>query len=164
MPQMVLIREISSTTFLHFSTKNESFCLRDYSGSASAPPIEVMRQNPSEGKTASYMENLARKPGNMLLNARGDVKWEDSQFWHGHVVALNRQHISAVPQPPTPKPSSGETVDISIEIKKDGITVGVIKTSRSGVLWFPRGQSSGHRLSWAKLEELARLHGEPVGV
>lgn len=92
MAKMVYIKTIEPNTFLHFSRKGESFCLRDYSQSPIRPPIEVMRQNC--GITASEIENEARKPGNKILAAAA-VPLGDTRFWHQRTLELNVEYLGA---------------------------------------------------------------------
>jgi hypothetical protein len=168
---MVLIRSISPTTFLHLSTRGESFCLRDYSASPTAPPVEVIRQDPDEGVTTSTIEAEARRAGNMLIPAPSGADKDDSAFWHKHVMELNRRHLRAAPptppvptSPPVPPASLGMSVGIAIEIRNAGVLVGTLRTSRNGLVWLPRGRASGHRLTWSEFERLVAAHGSPVGV
>jgi hypothetical protein len=107
MAQMVFIREISPTTFLHFSTRGDAFCLRDYSASATAPPVEVMRQDVVAGITAGSIEAKARQSGNRMLPAPAEP-WENAEFWHNHVLGLNRQYLPSNP-PPGPPPTAPQT-------------------------------------------------------
>jgi len=93
MARLVYIREIDDRIFLYFTTQGESFCLRDYSRSAHAPPSEVLRQKPG-GHSATSIRKLAYGPGNLFLDPpAGAPDWKDFQFWHNHVLDLNKQHL-----------------------------------------------------------------------
>src|SRR5438093_1259971 len=93
MAKLVFVREINDRTFLYFTTQGESFCLRDYSRSAHAPPIEVSHQNPGMNNATSTRQLTTRR-GNKLLDAPNDPPdWEDYEFWHNHVLGLNKQHL-----------------------------------------------------------------------
>jgi hypothetical protein len=103
MAQMVYIQRIAPSAFLHFSTTEESFRLRDYSAGPSSPPVEVMRQDLARGITASAIRREAQQPGNRLLAAPNeDLK--NSAFWHNHIVGLNARYLVSTPPPPTVGP------------------------------------------------------------
>lgn len=91
MPKMVFIRELNDRTFLHLSTQGESFRLRDYSLGAHTPPREVGRQIP--GRTTTTILEMARRPGNLILDAPGDRRLENVGFWHPYVIRLNAQYL-----------------------------------------------------------------------
>jgi hypothetical protein len=89
MAQIVFIREIRGNTFLHLSTRGQAFRLRDYSRSAHGKPIEVMRQRP--GCTTDTITEMVHREGNMLQDAPA-IDWEQTKFWHDHIMALNAEH------------------------------------------------------------------------
>lgn len=98
MAQIVYIKRIKPNTFLHFSTSGEAFRLRDYSGSPSSPPDVVMRQDLGRGITASAIRSETEQPGNYLLRAPSE-KWENSQFWHKHILEQNAKYLTQEPPP-----------------------------------------------------------------
>lgn len=49
--------------------------------------------------------------------------------------------------------------DIVFKIRRDDSAFGRLKVSKGGVVWLPGNKSRGYRLSWAKLDELAREYG-----
>jgi hypothetical protein len=167
MVHMVFIRQIDPRSFLHFSVKESSFCLRAYP-SASAPPREVRRQG--DGCFAENIFELAAQPGNMILDAPA-VPFSNSRFWHGHTQQLNNEHLQANQQPPPQKSEvvqpvrsvGGDLEETEIDIEAGGELIGVLRVSGSAITWRPRGQQAGYRLSWAKFGALMQLHGAEVG-
>jgi hypothetical protein len=103
-PKLVFLKEIKADTFLLLSPQVEPFHLRDYSGSAQTPPIKASHPNAGMNNAESIRQ-LATRPGNKLLDAPDDAPdCEDYQFWHNHVVNLNRQHLQKVQPQPQPQP------------------------------------------------------------
>lgn len=52
-----------------------------------------------------------------------------------------------------PQRSLGPT-DIEFAIKKDGKMLGTLKISKGAVVWFARGTSYGHKMSWSKFDKM----------
>ena len=167
MAHMVFIRQIDPKSFLHFSVKMSAFCLRAYP-SPSAPPREVRRQG--NGCDAQNIFELADQPGNIRLPAPA-VPYSNSRFWYDHIRQLNNEHLESVHTPPPAgdevdreaPPVGGDTQDMKIDIKAGGEIIGVLKVSKSAVIWYPRGEQVGYRLSWAKFSGHMQLHGEAAG-
>jgi len=82
MPDLVFIREIDPNTFLHFASRGESTCLRDYSRGALAPPVE------NRGYTASQINELLKQPGNQSERAPYH-RATDHTFWHQVICDRN---------------------------------------------------------------------------
>jgi hypothetical protein len=49
--------------------------------------------------------------------------------------------------------------DAIFEVKADGVTLGALHVSRGAVVWFPAGTTYGHKVGWAKFDELMKGHG-----
>jgi hypothetical protein len=55
-------------------------------------------------------------------------------------------------------------LDLSVEVKCGGFSIGILRVRQSGLVWLPRGQLSGHQISWVQLEQMLQQHGIPVGL
>ena len=48
--------------------------------------------------------------------------------------------------------------DVTFLVKSDGAVHGTLEVSNGSVVWFPKGTSYGHKVGWAKFEELMKKH------
>lgn len=167
MAKLVYIRKIVPTTFLHFSYKNDAFCLRDYSAGSNRKPREVRRQ--CKGCYAEDITKMAHEPGNHLLDAPA-VRWEDSDYWHNYIAKLNRQYLSAsAPPQPAPEPPPQrqrpepppERPEMSLSIRQNGKLLGRLRLFGGHLVWYPEDGSRGLSLSWNPFQELMESCGDP---
>lgn len=49
--------------------------------------------------------------------------------------------------------------DIQFNVKQDGTVLGSLKISKGSVVWRPKDNSYGYRLSWSKFNELMQNSG-----
>lgn len=48
--------------------------------------------------------------------------------------------------------------DAIFDVKVNGITLGALHISRGAVVWFPAGNTYGHKISWKKFDTLMQQH------
>jgi hypothetical protein len=53
-------------------------------------------------------------------------------------------------------------VDVELPVTKDRRLLGKLQVSQGGVNWIPSRSRTKYVLSWAKLGELFKEHGDPV--
>lgn len=46
--------------------------------------------------------------------------------------------------------------DIHVLVKRDGVVLGKLEISRGSLVWYPKNHSIGHKVGWAKFDEIAR--------
>ncbi len=49
--------------------------------------------------------------------------------------------------------------DVLFHVKKGGVKVGTLAVSKGAIVWFPKNHTIGHKLSWARFDELMRENG-----
>ena len=54
--------------------------------------------------------------------------------------------------------------DVVFKVHIDGAKFGELRVSQGAVVWIPAEKSKGRRLSWRKLDTLAKQHGKSIHV
>lgn len=85
MPELVFIREIDPSTFLHFASRREGTCLRDYSRGPQVPPVE------NRGYGTSQIRDLLKHRGNLSEKAPEHAV-SDSLYWHQRIFDRNVEY------------------------------------------------------------------------
>lgn len=51
--------------------------------------------------------------------------------------------------------------DVIFKVRQDRNTVGTLEVSKGGVVWFPRDNTYGYKLTWIKFDEMMQEGGRP---
>jgi hypothetical protein len=46
--------------------------------------------------------------------------------------------------------------DVHFLVKQDGSILGKLEVSKGAIVWYPKNKKIGHKIGWAKLDDLAR--------
>ena len=49
--------------------------------------------------------------------------------------------------------------DARFNVKRDGKKFGTLHISNGSIVWFPRNRSYGHKMKWAKFDDLFQIEG-----
>jgi hypothetical protein len=49
--------------------------------------------------------------------------------------------------------------DVIFDVKVDGVTLGALHISRGAVVWFPAGNTYGHKLDWSRFAQIMEANG-----
>jgi hypothetical protein len=51
--------------------------------------------------------------------------------------------------------------DIRFKVKKDGELFGTLEVSKGALVWYPKGNSYGHKVSWTMFDEFMKDRPRP---
>lgn len=52
--------------------------------------------------------------------------------------------------------------DVTFEVKQDGKLLGKLAVSNGALVWFRAGKWTGHKMSWARFDDMMQEHAKRV--